>query len=121
MLEPEEVARGFLGRVTHEIRAEGAVLRQLMRVPTGYERQIPPQRVWDRPGKFEVPVGRGKSAGGDGAVRLGGGIAVPRSAQPILRGVLEHWRAEQVCMIARPIPVWCWPAVPASVAEGGVK
>ena len=38
VLEPEEVARRSLGRVAHKVRAEGAVLRPFMGVPSGYER-----------------------------------------------------------------------------------
>lgn len=121
VLESEEVARGLLGRVAHEVRAEGAVLWQLVGVPAGYERQVPPQRVWNRPGKFKVPRGRGKSSSSDGTVRIGGGVAVTGSAEPVLRGVLEHGGAEQVCVIARPVPVWRWPTVAAIVAEGGVE
>ena len=34
VLEPEEIARGLLGRVAHKVRAEGAVLRPFM----GYQR-----------------------------------------------------------------------------------
>lgn len=50
-------------RVAHKVRAEGAVLRQLVGEPAGYERQVPPQRVGDRPGELEVPGGWGESAG----------------------------------------------------------
>ena len=92
-----------------------------MGVPTGYERQVPPQPVWDGPGELEVAGGWGESASGDDAVRLRGRTAVSCPAQPVFGRVLEDWRVEQVCVVARPVPVWCWPVVPAALAEGGVE
>lgn len=92
-----------------------------MGVPAGDERQVPPQRVWNWPGKLKIPRGRGESSSSDRTVRIGGGIAVTGSTEPVLRGVLKHGGAEQVCVIARPVPVWRWPTVTAIVAEGGIE
>ena len=121
VLELEEVARGLLGRIAHKLRAEGAVLRPFMRVPTSYERQVPPQPVRDGPGEFKIAGGWGKSASGHYAVGLGGGIAVSCPAEPVLGRVPEDWRVKQIGVIARPVPVWCWPAIPAALAEGDVE
>lgn len=71
-LEAKEVTCGLLRQVPHEFRAKSNVLRPFIWVPAGYERQVPPKRVWDWPGKLEVSCGRGKGTGDDGTVRLEG-------------------------------------------------
>ena len=63
-----------------------------MGVPTGYERQVPPQPVGNGPGELKIAGGWGKSTSRDDAVRLGGGIAVSRPAQPVFGRVLKDWR-----------------------------
>lgn len=121
VLEAEEVTSGLLSRIAHKLRAESAVLGQLVGEPAGDERQVSPQGVRNGPGKLQAAGRRGKSAGGDCTVGLGGGITVPCSAQPVLERVLKHWRVKQVRMITRPIPVWRWSAVPTGLAEGSIE
>jgi hypothetical protein len=77
ILELEEVARGLFDRTAHKFGAEGAVLRQLMGVPTGYECQVPAQSMRNRPRQLKVRGGWGKSSGTDGTVGFGIGVAVP--------------------------------------------
>lgn len=118
MLEPEKVARGLLRRVAHKVRAQGAVLGQLMGVPAGEDRQVPPQLVSYRPRKLKAPS---KRTGGDGAVGLRGGVTVPRPAQPVLGRVLEDRRDEEVGMVARPVPIRCRSTIPASTTQRGIE
>ena len=111
----------MLDRVPHKPRAKGEVLRPLMGEPAGDECQVPRKRVRNGPDELGVPFGRGKSDGSDDTVRLGKKFAVPCSAQPVLRGVIEYRRVEQVCVIARPVGLCCWPAVSTALAEKGVE
>lgn len=119
VLEPEEVTRGVLGGVTNKFGAEGAILRRLVGEPSCKEREISSQPVGDRPGELQILLGPRKSAGADRAVRTGGTVSC--STHPVLGRVVKHGGAEEIGVIARPVPIWRWPSVPTGAAEGAVE